>query len=434
MSHNLRALAAKIIHQVLQGKSLTDELKYALTQIPEQRDQALVQALCFGVCRRYFFLDAISRLLLEKPFKEKDGDIHALLLVGLYQLIEMRIPAYAAVGETVAAADDFKKSWAKNLINAVLRNYQRHADAVLDAASEDPDAIHDHPNWFIGKIKKAWPDHWEGILAANNAHPPMSLRVNQRIVTREAYLAQLEAENIQATAIPETQYGITLTEPVDVLALPGFLEGYVSVQDGAAQLAAPLLLLTKGLRVLDACAAPGGKTAHIAESEPELEKLIAVDHDAKRVMMIEENIKRLRLSAETVVADVAEIDKWWNGEPFDRILLDAPCSASGVIRRHPDIKLLRRPDDIAEMAYVQLSLLNALWPLLKVNGLLLYATCSVLPQENTKTLAAFLANHSDAKEEKIIADWGQACEIGRQIMPGMHGMDGFYYARLRKCD
>jgi 16S rRNA (cytosine967-C5)-methyltransferase len=431
---NIRAAAAHVISEVVtQGRSLSDCLPETFTHFPEQRDQALLQAMCYGVCRRYFYLEGLLDLLLENPMKSKDHDIYALMLVGLYQLTDMRIPDYAAVAETVAAVIEFDKVWAKGLVNAVLRNYQRHIDELQIELEKNVEATYSHPDWFIGKVKKAWPAEWEAVMDANNQHPPFALRVNQRHGTRDSYLEKLAAENITVSIIAETQSGIVLDEAMDVNRLPEFDQGAVSVQDGAAQIAAELLNLSSGLRVLDACAAPGGKTAHIAELQPDLADLIAVDNDATRLESVVENLERLQLNATCVHADAAATATWWDGKLFDRILLDAPCSASGVIRRHPDIKLLRRPEDIQHLAEEQMRLLTALWALLQVDGLILYVTCSIFPQENSQVLKQFLADNPDAIEEKIESGWGLSCEIGKQILPGMHGMDGFYYARLRKC-
>jgi 16S rRNA (cytosine967-C5)-methyltransferase len=392
----------------------------------------LLQALCYGVCRHYYSLTALVNSLLEHPLQEKDDDIYALLLVGIYQLSDMRIPAYAAVDETVSATKGLQKEWARGLVNAILRNYQRHGETLRARLSDDPVSQYAHPSWMIGMIKKAWPNEAEEVLIANNGHPPFALRVNQRHNSRDAYLEKLTAAEISASAIAETTFGILLDEPMDVHALPGFAEGDVSVQDGAAQLAAELLMLEPGQRVLDACAAPGGKTAHIAESMPKLAELVAVDQDARRLLTVTENLERLKLTATCIASDVANTKAWSDGKLFDRILLDAPCSATGVIRRHPDIKLLRRADDIQNLVEEQLRLLTAVWSLLKIDGILLYATCSILPRENAGVLAQFLATHADAEEDIIQAEWGVACKVGRQILPGMHGMDGFYYARLKK--
>ena len=430
---NIRAAAANVIAEVVKhGKSLSDCLPKALTQFPEQRDQALLQAICYGICRRYFYLEALLDALLEKPLKEQDHDLYALMLVGLYQLTDMRIPDYAAVAETVEATKIFDKAWAKGLVNAVLRNCQRRSEELQAQINKNPEALYSHPEWFIGKIKKYCPTQWEAILTANNAHPPFALRVNQQQISRADYLQKLAAQSIAAEPLTETVSGIVLAEASDVNQLPDFETGEVSVQDGAAQLAGSLLDLTSGLRVLDACAAPGGKTAHIAELQPDLAALIAIDNDARRLESVKENLTRLRLQAVCVHGDAADSHKWWDGVPFDRILLDAPCSASGVIRRHPDIKLLRRPEDVAQLVKEQWRLLTALWPLLKIGGVLLYATCSIFPQENSQVVARFLGETPDAEEEKIEADWGISCPIGKQILPGMQGMDGFYFARLRK--
>lgn len=432
---NLRAVAAHVVYQVMHdGRSLSDCLPSALQKFPEPRDQALLQAICYGVCRRFFYLDAVIYLLLEKPLEEKDEDIFALLLVGLYQLIDMRIPDYAAVAETVDAVQELDKVWAKGLVNAILRNFQRREEDVNEELQDDVVAFYAHPEWYIGMMQKAWPSQWEQILIANNEHPPLILRVNEQHITREKYLEKLAEQEIEAESVSETKCGIILASPLDVKLLPGFANGDVSVQDGAAQLAAELLDLQPGQRVLDACAAPGGKTAHIAETQSALLSLVAVDNDEDRLDVVKENLDRLKLSATCVLGDAGDVSTWWNGEEFDRILLDAPCSASGVIRRHPDIKLLRRPEDVQNLVKEQQRLLAALWPTLKVGGILLYATCSIFPRENNGVVSQFLAEHPDAKEEKIESTWGQSCDVGVQILPGMqYGMDGFYYARLRKC-
>lgn len=427
---NLRALAAKVINKVLaDGCSLTDSLSDVVAQCRDARDQAFIQALCFGVCRRFFYLDDILQVLLEKQLKDKDQDIYALLLVGLFQLSDMRVPDHAAVAETVSAADVFKKTWAKNLINAVLRNYQRREGELKLKLSKE--AYYDHPTWMMEKFKHDWPHDWKTIIAANNQHPPFSLRVNQLHVSRDDYLARLAEKNILAHSIPETLSGISLEQPLNVQYVPGFAAGDVSVQDGAAQLAALLLKLEPGQYVLDACSAPGGKAAHILELQPDIE-LVAVDSNPERLKSVFETMHRLELSAKILCADASKPADWWDGRLFDRILLDAPCSASGVIRRHPDIKLLRDADDVKKLAPLQKLLINTMWDMLKPGGLLVYATCSVFLEENTDVLSTFLKEHADAKEEKIQAAFGKDCEVGKQILPDMLGMDGFYYGCLRK--
>jgi len=439
---NVRAAAASVILQILKGHSLNDILHDVLVKYTDIRDQRLIQAMSYGVCRWYDRLDEILKQLLLKPLKDKDRDIYCLLLVGLYQLLDMRIPAHAVVAETVAAARDFKKIWAKHLVNAVLRNFIRQESELKKIITINTRACYSHPEWMIEKLKKNWPNDWEAILSANNQHPPFSLRINQCHDTRENYIQRLP-DTIKAEIIPLTHSGITLTDPIDVNQLPGFETGEVSVQDGAAQLAAELLEVKPSHRVLDACAAPGGKTTHLLEiisSEASKEKdakrnkLLAIDSDPNRLQKVRENLLRLKLSAACITADAGDISSWWDGKYFDRILLDAPCSASGVIRRHPDIKLLRRETDIAKLVQAQLRLLEALWEVLAPGGLLVYATCSVFPEENTGVVETFLTSHLSASEKKISANWGRECRVGRQIFPGMHGMDGFYFALLRKMN
>ena len=430
---NTRAAATKIITEVVDnGRSLSDALQEGLKNFSHQRDQAFIKAIAYGVCRWYFPLNAIANLLIDTPLKDKDQDVHILILVGLYQLIDMRIPDYAAVGETVAVTKKIKKVWAKNLVNGVLRQYQRNAEQLNNDITEDDEAAYSHPLWLIDRIREYYPEHWELILEENNQHPTFALRVNAKQQTRVDYLEKLAALEIAASEIPETASGIILEKAMDVNELPGFAEGDISVQDGAAQLAAELLMLEPGQRVLDACAAPGGKTAHILEMQPELAEVVAIDKDKKRLATVYENLERLHLEAECIAADAGDLNAWWDNELFDRILLDAPCSASGVIRRHPDIKLLRREEDIDPLVDEQTRLLKSLWSILKPGGILLYATCSIFPHENEMLIARFLKANENAVEEKIEATWGIECSVGRQVLPGMHKMDGFYYARLRK--
>lgn len=425
----VRAEAARIINEVAHGTSLAN---YKAASALSEPDQAFLQALCYGVCRWYYRLHALASLLLEKPLKEKDQDIYHLILVGLFQLTDMRVPPHAAVAATVAATTDLNKTWAKGLVNAVLRNYQRQADDLQQKIAVNEEAAYAHPAWMIGKLKKNWPTEWQNILTANNQHPPFALRINQQQISRTDYLRKLAEANIQAEEITETAAGIVLKKSIDVLQLPDFKKGSLSVQDGAAQLAAPLLNLQSGQRVLDACAAPGGKATHILELEPTIAELVAIDHAADRMQAVIANLERLHQKATCLIQDVGETAAWWDGQLFERILLDAPCSGSGVMRRHPDIKLLRRPEDIQQFAHEQLRLLRALWPLLKPEGILLYVTCSVFAEENSKVIEKFLLEHSSAKEDKIKANWGMDCTVGKQILPGMHGMDGFYFVRLRK--
>lgn len=430
---NGREAALEALVQILgRGRTLTSCLPEVSNRITDSRDRSLAQELAYGVLRWLPQLDAILARQLKKPLSGRHLDIRAALLLGLYQLVHTRIPAHAAVAETVALGAMPNKPWAKGLINGVLRSYLRNRVPTMADLGRQQEALYAHPRWLIDATHRAWPQAWNNILAENNQRPPMTLRANARRNDRTTYLKQLAAANIDAYAAPHTPHGITLAAPSDVNALPGFAEGLVSVQDGAAQLAAPLLDLKPGQRVLDACAAPGGKTAHMLECEPQLASLLAIDHDTQRLEQINNTLKRLGLRAELAVGNAAVPKTWWNGDPFERILLDAPCSATGVIRRHPDIKVLRRPDDLGPLIEHQATLLEALWPLLAHGGLLLYATCSVLPQENTAQIARFLAQHPDARERGIDAPWGHAVTPGRQILPGADGMDGFFYALLEK--
>ncbi|TSD79857.1 16S rRNA (cytosine(967)-C(5))-methyltransferase RsmB [Pseudomonas sp. KBS0710] len=429
---NPRLAAAKALAAVLNGKaSLNSSLPTQMDKV-EDRDRGFTQDLAFGTARWQPRLSALAAKLLQKPFKAADADVEALLLVGLYQLLYTRVPAHAAIGETVGCADKLKKPWAKALLNAVLRRAQRESEALLAELEHDPVVRTAHPRWLQKSLKAFWPEQWEAICAANNAHPPMILRVNRRHHSRDAYLQLLADAGISATPCVYSVDGIVLEVATDVRSLPGFAEGWISVQDEAAQLAADLLDLAPGQRVLDACCAPGGKTCHILEVEKDLAGVVAVDLEAKRLVRVRENLARLGLSAELIAADGRDTATWWDGKPFQRILLDAPCSATGVIRRHPDIKLTRQPDDIAALAVLQGELLDALWPTLEVGGILLYATCSTLPTENTEVIQAFLARTSGARELDLATAAGIKQPHGRQLLAQEGGHDGFYYAKLIK--
>jgi len=422
-----RALAAVLAGRASLGSSLPEQLAKV-----DPRDRALAQDLAFGTARWQPRLSLLAEKLMDKPFKAGDRDLEAMLLIGLYQLFHTRIPAHAAIGETVGCVDKLKKSSAKGLLNAVLRRAQREYDSLLPALEHDPAARLAHPRWLQKALKARWPEHWEAIATANNLHPPLILRVNRRQGSRDAYLAELAAAGINAVPCAFSADGIRLLQPQDVTALPGFAAGRLSVQDEAAQLAAELLELAPGQRVLDACAAPGGKTCHLLEREPGLAEVVALDADAGRLQRVEQNLARLGLTARTLAADGRAVADWWDGTPFQRILLDAPCSATGVIRRHPDIKLTRQASDIAPLVQLQGELLDALWPTLEVGGILVYATCSVLPEENSSNLAAFLARTPGARELDIPATWGLAQPHGRQLLPQPDGHDGFYYCKLIK--
>ncbi|CAB5544097.1 Ribosomal RNA small subunit methyltransferase B [Pseudomonas putida] len=429
---NPRLAAARALAAVLSGKaSLNSSLPAQLDKV-EERDRGLVQDLAFGTARWQPRLDLLAAQLLQKPFKAADADVQALLLVGLYQLFYTRIPAHAAIGETVGCADKLKKPWAKGLLNAVLRRAQREGEALLADMERDPVVRTAHPRWLQKALKACWPQQWEAICAANNAHPPMILRVNRRHHSRDAYLALLTEAGISASPCQYSRDGILLAEACDVRGLPGFAEGWVSVQDEAAQLAADLMELAPGQRVLDACCAPGGKTCHLLEAEAGLAEVVAIDLEAKRLARVRENLDRLQLDAQLIACDARDTASWWDGEPFQRILLDAPCSATGVIRRHPDIKLTRQADDIPALAALQGELLDALWPTLEVGGMLVYATCSSLPTENTEVIEAFLARTPGARELDLALEAGLRQPHGRQLLAQEGGHDGFYYAKLIK--
>lgn len=431
-----RAIAARIVQAVLdRGRSLDA----ALADFPKR--DALVQELAYGVARHAETLNAITERLLDRPVKDADRDLHALILVGLYQLFFQRIAPHAAVDETVKATKAIGKPWASGLVNAVLRAALRTQSSIRNDIERDPRLRFSLPAWLLDRLRADWPEDWEAIAHASLARPPMSLRVNARRLTRDAYLAALADAGMAAAPIAETEHGITLATPCPVAKLPGFADGWVSVQDGAAQLAAPLLDVPANARVLDAAAAPGGKACHILERHPDC-TLVAVDVDENRLTRVQENLSRQHLSATLVQGDATQPASWWDGRPFDRILLDAPCSGTGVIRRHPDIKVHRRESDIAALARTQGEMLAGLWPLLAAGGKLLYVTCSILPAENDAVVAAFLARTPDARARVPPLAWGRACALGAQILPGgqspgnsgptEEGMDGFYFSLLEK--
>ena len=427
-----RAVAARVLATVLRdSQHLDTALRRVTPTTLAKRDAALVQELCYGTLRFQPRLEFWLGKLLAQPLKPRDLDIHALLLLGLYQLTEMRVPAHAALQETVQACRVLHKQWAVQLVNGVLRRFQREQANLLAELPQYEAALYAHPRWLLEHIRNDWPEQWREILEANNTHPPLTLRVNRRRTTRAALLAEFAAAGIAARACRFSEDGMVLDKPLNVEILPEFSAGKFSVQDEAAQLAAGLLDVRAGMRVLDACAAPGGKTCHVLELCPDAE-LMALDTDALRVERIHQNLRRLGLAAEVKVVDAAQPENWWDGRPFERILLDAPCSASGVIRRHPDIKWHRRPQDLSAAVALQARLLTALWPLLAGGGKLLYVTCSVLAEENTGQIQRFLDGQPRARPVEIHAGWGVNAALGRQILAGQSGMDGFYYACLEK--
>jgi len=438
MTINIRALAAKCCYAVIdQGRSLSDELPKQQDKLIG-KDKGLLQEICYGVLRYLPELENDVRHLVQKPIKGKQRVFHFLLLVGVYQIRYMRIPDHAAVSETVAATKPLKNSHMKALVNAVLRGFLRtlEAESKLENKADKklPDPIkYNHPSWFIKKVQEAYPEQWQAILDANQQRPPMWLRVNQQHHTSEQYQALLLGAEIEIANVEPKSQAIALEKPLDVAKLPGFDQGWVSVQDGAAQQAARLLDCQPNDVVLDCCAAPGGKTCHIIEQTPDIASMTAIDIEEARLTRVHENLARLNLNAEVIAADAANKD-WWSGEQFDRILLDAPCSGTGVIRRHPDIKWLRKAEDIDKLIVLQQQILENIWSLLKPGGTLLYATCSVLPQENSQQIKHFLAQNQDAQLIAITGNNLDTAEdaIGWQLLPDAENMDGFYYAKLLK--
>ncbi|AZG71512.1 16S rRNA (cytosine(967)-C(5))-methyltransferase RsmB [Shewanella livingstonensis] len=425
---NVRALAAKAIYEVLEkGISLSVALPDQQQHLQNGKDKALLAELCYGVMRQLPQLDKCVSDCLAKPFKGKQRILHQLLIVGCYQLYFTRIPAHAAISETAEACRQLRFDGLVKVVNGVLRNIQRQ-DAELNT---DSDTLRfNTPAWFIKRLQHAYPDNWQAIIEQSHQRPPMWLRNNQQSQTRDSYLAALVQYDIPAQAGP-SQDAILLDGAKDVAALPDFMEGAVSVQDGAAQWAATLLAPMAEELILDACAAPGGKSCHLLELAPDI-NLVAVDFDQKRLARVQQNLDRLHLKAQLIHGDAADIPSWWQGQQFDRILLDAPCSATGVIRRHPDIKWLRKNSDIEELASLQKQILDHCWQWLKPGGTLLYATCSILPQENSQQIEQFLARTADASLVPI-EQQTQLDDIGWQILPGQDNMDGFYYARLVKA-
>jgi len=428
----VRAAAARVVHAVRgEGQSLTAAIEAASAQFDE-RDAALLQAMSFGTLRLLPRFDALTAQLLSRPLRRGDGILQDLMAVGLYQLSAMRIPEHAAVAATVGAARTLGRPRAAGLINAMLRRFQRERPTLLARVENHPGARWLFPDWLLRRLRDAWPEHWQAIVNACNEQPPMTLRVNLLRTSMRNYAKLLAGAGLAARPLPHLAGALMLDTPVPTSSLPGFAEGLVSVQDSSAQLAATLLAPRDGDRILDACAAPGGKTAHLLEQAGAGASVTAIDADAKRLQALRRNLERLQLSARVQVGDALLANLDWPGVPYQRILLDAPCSATGVIRRHPDIKWLRRETDIAALRETQRAMLEALWPLLAPDGRMLYATCSVLPQENEDQIRAFLQHRTDAIERPIDATWGLARAPGRQILPESGAGDGFYYAVLEK--
>ncbi|CAM4166167.1 16S rRNA (cytosine(967)-C(5))-methyltransferase RsmB [Serratia silvae] len=425
-NYNLRSIAAKAIGQVLdQGQSLSTILP-ALQKNISDKDRGLLQELCFGTLRVLPQLEWCIQQLMAKPMTGKQRPLHYLLMVGLYQLLYTRIPPHAVLAETVEGAVALKRPQLKGLINGVLRQFQRQQEELLARAANN-ESRYLHPSWLLKRIKLAYPTQWEQIVDANNQKPPMWLRVNRLHHTREKYLQLMQQAGITAEPHAECRDAVRLLAPCPVTDLPGFSEGWVTVQDASAQGCVDLLDPQDGEQILDLCAAPGGKTTHILEAAPKAH-VLAVDIDEQRLSRVKENLQRLRQHAEVRQGDGRTPQEWCGDQQFDRILLDAPCSATGVIRRHPDIKWLRRDSDIAELAALQSEILEAIWPRLKPGGVMVYATCSILPQENSEQIAAFLQRHGDAK----LVETGDTQSPGKQNLPHPEDGDGFFYAKLIK--
>jgi len=435
----LRAEAATAVNAVVSGgRSLDAAIANAESSVND-KDRPMLRMLAYGALRHHFRLREQLGLLLDRPLKKRDKVIESLLAIGFFQLTDTRVPDHAAVTMTVEAARLLRRPKLAGLINAVLRNFQRKN--VATEAPRSDESTYNHPKWLIGMLKRDWPDDWQTILAANNDRAPMWLRVNAARTTVDAYREALASVAAPADAPVQTleavPQAIRLGTPMPVDKLPGFAEGLVSVQDAAAQLAAPWLLHDGGQRVLDACAAPGGKTGHLLELLGVENSLTAIDIEEGRLTKVRENLDRQGFDATVVAADVSDVDSWWDDRPFDRILLDAPCSATGVIRRHPDIKVLRREADIATLAALQRNILEALWQALAPGGRLLYVTCSVLAAENEAVIGGFLGAHPDASEDKVLHNYNIRALMyerrhGHQVLPGTEGLDGFYFAALEK--
>jgi 16S rRNA (cytosine967-C5)-methyltransferase len=435
----VRAVAAEVVDAVVSGGQSLDAVIAKSEQRIATDDRSLLRMLCYGSLRHYWRLQGWVDQLISKPLRKRDRVVNALLVIGLYQIAEMRIPDHAVVSETVDAARLLRRPKLAGLVNACLRRFVREDLAATEPADEPSEW--NHPFWLIEQIRNDWPDDWQAILTANNERAPMWLRANTSRNSAEQYLQRLQDAGMDAELLAAVPDAVRLNEPQAVESLPGFAAGDASVQDAAAQIAARWLLGNLNsdpiCRVLDACAAPGGKSGHLLEVGGDKLSLLAVDSDASRLTSISENLQRIGRDATIIAADASKPEQWWDGTPFDGILLDAPCSASGVIRRHPDIKLLRRMTDIANLAARQLAMLEALWPTLAPGGTLLYVTCSVLAAENDEVTGKFLDEHRDALENDVlpnnnIRDLMHRKVCGYQILPGSAGLDGFYYAALQK--
>ena len=422
---NLRAQVIRTLLAVQQGQSLSSVLPLHLNKVSE-RDRALFHELVLGTLRQWYALKSITLPLLVKPLNNET--VETCLYVGLYQVLCTRVASHAAISETVTATKQLGYQALSGVVNAILRRVSRETSDFQTALTQ----AHGLPSWLYKRLKKDWPEQLEQLTQSLKQTAPLTLRVNTRQISRDDYLEILQEQEIAAEACSLSEVGIVMLQNVHIPDLPGFDEGVFSVQDEHAQLCASLLPNLDGKVVIDACAAPGGKTAHLLEKfQPK--KLIALDHDAKRLLRVSENLERLQLNQDTQVDIVAaDATTWTTNETVDCIVLDAPCSAIGVLRRHPDIRLLRQSGDIQQTAALQQQILQHMWQQLKVGGTLLYITCSILKAENEQQMQQFFAEHDNAKEVKIEADWGIAQQYGRQLLPQQGRGDGFYYCRIEK--
>jgi len=428
---SVRALAADALADIaLSGHSLRDVADKAFPRLPDSRDRALLTALLNEGARWWTRFDAAIDKLLDKPIRRNEPVVHALLVIGLVQLEVLELPAYAAVAATVEAVRELRRPRLAGLVNAVLRRWQRERETLNAALDATPATRHGHPAWLAAAIARDWPEQTESILAAANREPPLMLRVNRNRATREEVVGRLAGAGQTAELHPWLADGLVLPHSTDVTRLPGFDQGDFAVQDGAAQVPADLLGLANGQRVLDACAAPGGKACHALERANV--HLVAVESEAKRIPRIRQNLERLGLRATVITGDAGDASGWWDGKPFDRIMIDAPCSATGVIRRRPDVRLHRREADIPALVAQQARILAACWDLLVPGGSLLYVTCSILRSENDGVVAAFMTGRSDIVATPLALPVGQPTACGWQVLPGDGDLDGMYYALLRK--
>lgn len=424
-----RALAAQALADVaLRGVSLRDAMQQRAPTLRDPRDRALLMALLSDGARWWLRFDAALDHLLDKPLRRKEPEVHALLVLGLVQLEILALQDYAAVAATVQATRTLNRPHLSGLVNAVLRRWQRERAGLLAKLDAQPQTRYAMPPWLVQTIHNDWPSRADDIFADSQREPPLMLRANRRRVARDALVEQLQGHGYLAEAHPWLRDGIVLPHSADVTRMTGFAEGLFAVQDGAAQIAADLAEVRDGQRVLDACAAPGGKACHLLERADVA--LTALEFDANRARRIQQNLDRLGLQAKVQIGDAGHPDAWWDGQPFDRILVDAPCSATGVMRRRPDVRLHRRANDIDALVAQQRRILSALWPLLAPGGRLIYITCSLLRAENDAVVGQFLANRNDVEVLPLTLPTGQAAAIGWQILPGDGDLDGMYYAVL----